>query len=56
VQTKSDDLDQTPDSLEDLKSVLRTITDIKNMSLEVESGINNVQERYRVLDMYTIEV
>ena len=55
-QSKSDDLDQSPDSMEELKNILRTITDIKNMSLVIETSINNVQERYRVIGMYKIEV
>ena len=55
-QNKSDDLEQTPNSLEDLKFVLTTISDIKAMSLEVEDKIRDIQERYRTLSMYDIEV
>lgn len=56
LQDKSDDLDGTPDSLDDLKFVLRTISDIKNMSLDVEMNIRDLQERYRVLEMYNLVV
>ena len=55
-QNKSDDLEQTPSTLEDLKFVLTTISDIKAMSLEVEDKIRDIQERYRTLSMYDIEV
>ncbi|CAH1801914.1 unnamed protein product [Owenia fusiformis] len=53
---KGDDLAETPNTLEDLKFVLQTITDIKNISLESELRIRDVQERYRVLSIYDIEV
>ncbi|XP_060580911.1 dynein axonemal heavy chain 10-like isoform X1 [Ruditapes philippinarum] len=56
LDTKSDDLEQTPSTLEDLKFVLTTISDIKAMSLEVEDKIRDIQERYRTLSMYDIEV
>lgn len=42
--------------MEDLKFVLGTITDIRDMSLLVEMRINDVQERYRTLSMYNVEV
>ena len=56
LQNKSDDLKEVPDTLEDLKFVLKTITDIKDMSLDVEMRIRDIRERYRVLDMYRIPV
>ncbi|XP_052801261.1 dynein axonemal heavy chain 10-like isoform X3 [Mya arenaria] len=56
LETKSEDLDKTPVSLEDLKFVLTTISDIKAMSLDVEDKIRDIQERYRTLSMYDIEV
>ena len=56
LEDKSDDLESTPNSLDDLKFVLSTISDIKNMSLEVEDTIRDLQERYRVLDMYDLTV
>jgi len=55
-QSKSEDLDKVPVSLEDLKFVLTTISDIKAMSLDVEDKIRDIQERYRTLSMYDIEV
>ncbi|ESO91629.1 hypothetical protein LOTGIDRAFT_122204, partial [Lottia gigantea] len=56
MDDKSDDLDQSPGVLEDLKSVLSTISDIKTMSLEVETQMRDIQERYRTLAMYNVEV
>ncbi len=44
------------DTLEDLKFVLRTISDIQQMTDTVELTIIEVRERYRTLDMYKIEV
>ncbi|KAG9487629.1 hypothetical protein GDO78_007442 [Eleutherodactylus coqui] len=45
----------TPDTLEDLKFVLATIADIRDMSLVVEMRYRDIQERYRTLTMYNIE-
>lgn len=42
--------------LENLKFILGTISDIRNMSLRVEMRYRDVQERYRTLAMYNIEV
>ncbi|XP_073442216.1 dynein axonemal heavy chain 10 [Dendrobates tinctorius] len=44
-----------PDTLEDLKFVLATIADIRDMSLVVEMRYRDIQERYRTLTMYNIE-
>ncbi|XP_030593055.1 dynein heavy chain 10, axonemal isoform X2 [Archocentrus centrarchus] len=49
-------LKQTPDTFDDLKSVLGTISAIRNMSLEVEMRFTNIQEQYRTLGMYKVEV
>ncbi|XP_035496799.2 dynein axonemal heavy chain 10-like [Scophthalmus maximus] len=49
-------LKQSPDTFEDLKSVLGTISDIKYMSLDVEMRVNDIKERYRTLAMYKMEV
>ncbi|KAM5191717.1 dynein axonemal heavy chain 10 [Mantella aurantiaca] len=46
---------QTPDTLEDLKFVLATIADIRDMSLMAEMRYRDIQERYRTLTMYNIE-
>ncbi|PVD32839.1 hypothetical protein C0Q70_08286 [Pomacea canaliculata] len=56
LDDKSDDLEQTPTRLEDLKFVLSTISDIKAMSLDVETQIRNIQECYRTLVMYDFPV
>ena len=42
--------------MEDLKFVLGTIADIRNMSMAVEMRFTDIQERYRTLTMYNIEV
>ena len=55
-QEKTKDLDSIPNSLDDLKFVLRTITSIKEMSLDVETQVRDLQERYRILDMYNLLV
>ena len=46
----------SPDSLEDLKFVLKTISDIKDMSLDVENKILDLTERFRVMVMYDLMV
>ena len=56
IQDKSNDLETSPDSLEDLKYVLRTITDIKDMSLNVENCMLTIAEKYRILETYHIAV
>lgn len=56
TQDKSDDLEQSPTRLDDLKFVLSTISEIKTMSLEVETRIRDITEKYRTLSMYGIEV
>uniref|UniRef100_A0A3Q2PNV9 Dynein axonemal heavy chain 10 n=1 Tax=Fundulus heteroclitus TaxID=8078 RepID=A0A3Q2PNV9_FUNHE len=48
-------LKTSPDTFEDLKSVLSTISDIKSMSLEVEIRFTDIQERYRTLAMHNDE-
>lgn len=49
-------LKQSPDTFEELKSVLSTISDIRDMSLDVEMRFIDIQERYRTLAMYKIKV
>ena len=49
-------MEQMPNSLDDLKFVLRTISEIKDLSLSVETKTRDLQERYRVLDMYGLLV
>ncbi|KAL7391500.1 hypothetical protein ABVT39_010104 [Epinephelus coioides] len=52
----SNKLKQKPDTFEDLTSVLGTIADIRDMSLDVEMRFTDIQERYRTLAMYKVEV
>uniref|UniRef100_A0A669FBB8 Dynein axonemal heavy chain 10 n=1 Tax=Oreochromis niloticus TaxID=8128 RepID=A0A669FBB8_ORENI len=52
---QSKKLKQSPDTFDDLKSVLGTISAIRNMSLEVEMRITAIQEQYRTLAMYKDE-
>lgn len=55
-QELSKKLKQSPDSFDDLKSVLSTISEIRAMSLDVEMRFNEIKERYRTLAMYKVEV
>lgn len=52
----SENLKRSPDTLEDLKFVLKAIADIKDMSLTVEMRIADIQERYRTIAMYNIAI
>ena len=56
LQGLTEDLKRAPDTLEDLKFVLRVIADIRDKSLDVELRYVDLQERYRTLLMYDIEV
>ena len=56
LQGLTEDLKRPPDTLEDLKFVLRVIADIRDKSLDVELRYVDLQERYRTLLMYEIEV
>ncbi|XP_071826175.1 dynein axonemal heavy chain 10-like isoform X2 [Apostichopus japonicus] len=56
LQTMSENLKRSPDTLEDLKFVLKAIADIKDMSLTVEMRIADIQERYRTIAMYNIAI
>ncbi|KAG7265791.1 LOW QUALITY PROTEIN: hypothetical protein CRUP_036669 [Coryphaenoides rupestris] len=51
----SENLKRNPNSLEDLKFVLGTISDIRAMSLTVEMRLADIQEKYRTLAMYKVE-
>lgn len=55
-QQLSNKLKQKPDTFEDLTSVLGTIVDIRDMSLDVEMRFTDIQERYRTLAMHKVEV
>lgn len=50
------DLNHETDTLEDLKFVLRTISNIQQESDTVEEAIRDVHERYRTLEMYKMEL
>uniref|UniRef100_A0A8C6Y8I9 Dynein axonemal heavy chain 10 n=1 Tax=Naja naja TaxID=35670 RepID=A0A8C6Y8I9_NAJNA len=54
IERLSHNLKTTPSTLEDLKFVLGTIAEIKQISLEVELKYLDIQERYRTLAMYNI--
>ncbi|XP_071945421.1 dynein axonemal heavy chain 10-like [Antedon mediterranea] len=56
LETLGSDLKKSPETLEDLKFVLKIIADIRDMSLEVELRITDIIERYRTLGMYDIAV
>uniref|UniRef100_A0A3Q3DBI2 Dynein axonemal heavy chain 10 n=1 Tax=Hippocampus comes TaxID=109280 RepID=A0A3Q3DBI2_HIPCM len=51
----SEKLKQSPDTFENLKNVLGTVSNIRDMSLNVELCITDIQERYRTLAMYKVE-
>lgn len=55
-QQLSAKLRQTPDSFDSLKSVLGTISSIRDMSIDVEMRYIDIKERYRTLAMYKLEV
>ncbi|MEE6504167.1 hypothetical protein FKM82_005082, partial [Ascaphus truei] len=55
LEKLSVNLKKTPDTLEDLKFVLATITAVRDMSLMVELRFRDIQERYRTLTMYNIK-
>ncbi|ESN91800.1 hypothetical protein HELRODRAFT_96436 [Helobdella robusta] len=54
LKRKLEDLERPPESLDDLKLVLRTISNVSEISLEVETQIRDVQEQFRTLDMYNL--
>ena len=56
LQGLTEDLTRPPDTLEDLKFVLRVIADIRDKSLDVELRYVDLQERYRTILMYDIKV
>ncbi|KAH9515001.1 Dynein heavy chain 10, axonemal [Bulinus truncatus] len=56
INDKSSDLEDTTDNLDELKSVLTTIQSIKDNLLTWETRWRAVQEEYRTLRMYDVEV
>lgn len=55
-QQLQEKMNQRPDTFEDLKSILGTISDIRDMSLDVEIRVADIKERYRMMAMYKYEV
>lgn len=55
-QQLQEKMHQRPDTFEDLKSILGTISDIRDMSLDVEIRVADIKERYRMMAMYKYEV
>ncbi|XP_043967273.1 dynein axonemal heavy chain 10 [Gambusia affinis] len=49
-------LKKSPETFDDLKSVLSTISDIRAMSLDVEIRFTDIQEKYRTLAMHNVKV
>ena len=49
-------LDMEPDTLEELKAVLSTIANIREISMDVEFELDDIHERYRTLKMYNAEI
>ncbi|XP_063753564.1 dynein axonemal heavy chain 10 [Eleginops maclovinus] len=52
----SENLQQDPETFENLKSVLGTISDIRDMSVDVELRYTDIQESYRTLAIYKVQV
>lgn len=56
LQQLSTTLKLNPTTFEELKTVLTAISDIRNMAVDVEMKLYDIQERYRTLAMYKFEV
>ena len=56
IQRLSADLKRSPNTLEDLKFVLRVIANIRAISLDIELRYRDIRERYRTLVMYDVKV
>jgi len=56
LQSRANDLDDKPNNLDELKFVLRTISHIRDISVDVETSVRDVVERYRLLAMYNLLV
>ncbi|KAM8812104.1 dynein axonemal heavy chain 10 [Rhynchonycteris naso] len=54
IEQLAKQLKRSPGTLEDLKSVLTTIAEIKSKSLTMELRYKDVQERYRTMAMYNV--
>ncbi|XP_006894689.1 PREDICTED: dynein heavy chain 10, axonemal [Elephantulus edwardii] len=56
IELLAKNLKKSPSTLEDLKFVLATISEIKSKSLIMELRYRDVQEKYRTLAMYNVAV
>jgi dynein heavy chain len=56
LDTLESDLNHETDTLEELKFVLRTISNIQAASDTIEEQLREIKERYRTLEMYKIEI
>lgn len=56
LQQLSTTLKLNPTTFEELKTVLTAISDIRNIAVDVEMKLYDIQERYRTLAMYKFEV
>lgn len=56
LQQSSATLKLEPTTFEELKTVLTAISDIRNMAVDIEMKLFDIQERYRTLAMYKVEV
>ena len=52
IDQLENDLERSPDTLEDLKFVLKTISNIQDLTLEVETRAKDIKERF-VVRTYT---
>jgi dynein heavy chain len=58
IEVAKDKLKQEANNIDDLKRLLNYISEIKNMSMQMELNIAEVTEKFRILKMYnqTVEV
>ncbi|XP_076363131.1 dynein heavy chain at 89D isoform X2 [Tachypleus tridentatus] len=49
-------LEKKPETLDELKLVLSTIAEINDMSLEVDTSLGEIEEKYRMLYMYHVPI
>lgn len=56
LQKSSATLKLEPTTFEELKTVLTAISDIRNVAVEIEMKLFDIQERYRTLAMYKVKV
>ena len=49
-------LKNDPSNIEDLKHMLHNIADIKNKSMNMEFRLADLTEKFRILEMYDLEI